>query len=87
MAHLWSLRNARRNLPQIVKLVLNGAPQTIAQSEQRAVVVLSAEEYLQLTAQERGIVSFFRESPLGEAVRAGGITLIREPGDIREVNY
>ena len=87
MANLWSLRNATRNLPQLIKLALNGVPQTIMLPGQRAVVVLPVEEYLQLKAQERGIVSFFRESPLGEVVRAGDITFIRELGDIHEVSF
>ena len=87
MANLWNLRNARRNLPQLIELALNGMPQTIVLPGQRAVVVLPVEEYLQLKAQEKGIVSFFRDSPLGEAVRAGDVTFIREPGDIREVSF
>lgn len=87
MAHLWKLFIARRSLSQIVKLILSGVSQMVIQSNKRAAMRLSRENYLQLTGYEKGIVLFFRASPLGEAVRAGDITLIREPGGIREVDF
>ena len=87
MADGWSLRDARSNLTDVVNAALEGFPQWIKSRGKKPVVVLSEEDYLRLSAKEGGIVSFFRDSPLGKAVRAGEVTLERERGQIREVDF
>ena len=87
MAEGWSLRDARSNLSDVVNAALNGMPQWIKPRGKKPVVVLSEEDYMRLSAEAGGLVSFFRDSPLGEAVRAGEVTFEREPGEIREVEF
>lgn len=83
----WSLRDARSNLTDVVNAALSGIPQWIKSRGKKPVVVLSEEEYLRLSAEGGGLVSFFRDSPLGEAVREGEVTFEREAGEIREVEF
>ena len=85
MADTWNLRDARNSLPDVIKSALSGIPQRIAPHGKAAVVVIAEDDYLRLSAVDGGIVSFFRNSPLGEAVRADDITFERLDGELREV--
>ena len=77
---------AQRILSKLFKLGLGHVSQMIIWSGRLAFVVLFRKKRLRLMGRKGGgIVSFFRDSPLGEAVRAEDITFIRESGRIREV--
>jgi antitoxin Phd len=62
----WQLQEAKNRLSDVVKRTRHEGPQTITVRGRDAVVLISVEEYEELTRPKQSLVEFFRESPLSE---------------------
>lgn len=60
----WQLQDAKNRLSQVVDSALHDGPQTITLRGKPAAVVVSFEEYRQMTQQQIGLSQFFGQSPL-----------------------
>ena len=64
MMEQWQLQDAKNRFSEVVKNALEHGPQLITRRGIKTVVVLSVEDYQQLTKPKLNIVDFFRKSPL-----------------------
>lgn len=60
----WQLQEAKNRLSVVVQRTRNEGPQTITVRGRDAVVMISVEQFEELTRPVRSLVQFFRESPL-----------------------
>ncbi|BCS55440.1 type II toxin-antitoxin system Phd/YefM family antitoxin [Geobacter sp. SVR] len=60
----WQLQEAKNRLSQVVDQALHDGPQTITLRGKPAAVLLSFDEYRNLTRPHTGLSQFFRQSPL-----------------------
>jgi antitoxin Phd len=60
----WQLQEAKSRLSQVVDHALREGPQTITLRGKPAVVVVSFEEFQNLTCPSTSLREFFRQSPL-----------------------
>ena len=60
----WQLQEAKSRLSQVVDHALQEGPQTITRHGKPAVVVVSFEEYQNITRPGTSLREFFRQSPL-----------------------
>jgi antitoxin Phd len=60
----WQLQEAKSRLSQVVDHALREGPQTITLRGRPAVVVVSYEEFQDLTRPSTSLREFFRQSPL-----------------------
>lgn len=60
----WQLQEAKSRLSQVVDHALREGPQTITLRGKPAVVVVSFEEFQNLTHPSESLREFFRQSPL-----------------------
>ncbi|MCX5905853.1 MAG: type II toxin-antitoxin system Phd/YefM family antitoxin [Deltaproteobacteria bacterium] len=60
----WQLQEAKSRLSQVVDHALREGPQTITLRGKPAVVVVSFEEFQNLTRPGTSLREFFRQSPL-----------------------
>ncbi|MCX5825970.1 MAG: type II toxin-antitoxin system Phd/YefM family antitoxin [Deltaproteobacteria bacterium] len=60
----WQLQEAKSRLSQVVERALREGPQTITLRGKPAVVVVSFEEFQNLTRPCTSLCEFFRQSPL-----------------------
>jgi len=60
----WQLQEAKSRLSQVVDHALREGPQTITLRGKPAVVVVSFEEFQNLTRPSTSLREFFRQSPL-----------------------
>ena len=60
----WQLQEAKSRLSQVVDHALREGPQTITLRGKPAVVVVSFEEFQNLTRPSTSLREFFRKSPL-----------------------
>jgi prevent-host-death family protein len=60
----WQLQEAKSRLSQVVDHALRKGPQTITLRGRPAVVVVSYEEFQDLTRPSTSLREFFRQSPL-----------------------
>jgi prevent-host-death family protein len=60
----WQLQEAKSRLSRVVDHALREGPQTITLRGKPAVVVVSFEEFQNLTRPSTSLREFFRESPL-----------------------
>jgi len=60
----WQLQEAKNRLSQVVDSALHHGPQTITLRGKPTAVVVSFDEYRQLTEPRTGLSQFFRQSPL-----------------------
>jgi antitoxin Phd len=60
----WQLQEAKSRLSQVVDHALREGPQTITLRGKPAVVVVSFEEFQNLTRPSASLREFFRQSPL-----------------------
>ncbi len=83
-ARPWQLQNAKARFSEVFRRARTEGPQYVTRSGKEAVVIVSAEEFEELTARRRqpkSLVQFFRRSPLvGVALE-----LNREPDYGREI--
>jgi prevent-host-death family protein len=62
----WQLQEAKNRLSTVVKEARRGAPQMITVHGTPAAVVVSFEQYQELTRPRSPLSEFFRSSPLHE---------------------
>lgn len=67
MARTWQLQEAKSKLSEVVDDAINDGPQVITRRGVPVAVVLSSGEYRRLTRRQKGLVAFFRTSPLVHA--------------------
>ncbi len=75
----WNLAEAKNRLSEVVNLALTQGPQTITRRKD-AVVVISAEEYAELTGRRQGFKDFLMSGPSLE-----GLDLERDRTPMRDV--
>lgn len=75
----WNLAEAKNKLSEVVNLALSEGPQTITRRKD-AVVVISAEEYAELTGKRQGFKDFLMSGPSLE-----GLDLGRDKTPMRDV--
>jgi prevent-host-death family protein len=64
--HTWQLQEAKDKFSEVVDNALHDGPQLITKHGTEVAVVLSVEEYRNLTITRKKLSDFFRESPLSE---------------------
>jgi prevent-host-death family protein len=64
MMEHWQLQDAKNRFSEVVQKALEHGPQLITRRGVKTVVVMSVEDYQQLTKPKMNIVDFFRKSPL-----------------------
>ncbi len=74
----WNLAEAKNKLSEVVNLALSEGPQTITRRKD-AVVVISAEEYAELTGKRQGFKDFLMSGPSLE-----GLDLNRDKTPMRD---
>jgi prevent-host-death family protein len=77
----WTVAVAKAKFSQVVDRAQKRGPQTITRNGQRAVVVVSAEEWERKTKRKGNLAEFFAASPL----RGSGLTVVRKKDRIRPV--
>jgi prevent-host-death family protein len=77
----WQLQEAKNRFSEIVEKALSQGPQTVTRRGQRAVVIISFEDYQKLVGPKETLVSFLRKSPLSGV----GLDLKRSTDYSREV--
>ena len=60
----WQLQEAKNRFSKLVEQAINDGPQTVTRRGEKAVMVLSIEDYENLIQPETNLVDFFRNSPL-----------------------
>ena len=76
----WQLQEAKNKLSKLVDEALKSGPQIITRRGVEVAIVLSVEEYRQLTASEEKLSDFFRQSPLVDME----IDLTRDKSSVRD---
>ena len=65
----WQLQDAKSKFSQLVEKAIHHEPQFVAKHGNHAVVILSFDDYKQITKSKTDLVTFLRNSPLmGEAL-------------------
>ncbi len=64
--NIWQLQEAKSKFSQLVEDAMHKEPQIVTKHGDKAVVVLSFEEYTKITKPEKDLVKFLRDSPLAE---------------------
>lgn len=67
MKNTWQLQDAKSKFSQLVENAMSNEPQFVTKHGNKAVVILSFEDYKKITKPQTDLVSFFRNSPLMEA--------------------
>ncbi|MDQ7016900.1 MAG: type II toxin-antitoxin system Phd/YefM family antitoxin [Gammaproteobacteria bacterium] len=62
----WQLQEAKSHFGQLVSDAMHKEPQIVTKHGDKAVVVLSFEEYIKITQPKTDLVAFLRDSPLAE---------------------
>ena len=60
----WQLQEAKSKFSKLVEKALHHEPQFVTRHGHNAVVIISYEDYQQITKPATDIVTFFRSSPL-----------------------
>lgn len=81
----WKLEDAKNSFSEVVRRAMAHQPQKVTRAGRDAVVVISAEDYAELTGTQN-LVDFLRNSPLAEAFRAGEIDLTRQRDYGRDID-
>jgi len=76
----WQLQEAKNKFSEVVKEALSTGPQLITKRGVETVILISYEEYRQLTTAQQKLSTFFQESPLAEVV----LDLRRDVSAVRE---
>lgn len=64
MKRVWQLQEAKNKLSEVVDEAIHHGPQVITKRGVEVAIVLSSLEYRKLTASQKKLSAFFRESPL-----------------------
>jgi antitoxin Phd len=78
----WQLQDAKNRFSEVVQKAIEQGPQIITRRGVKTVVILSVEDYQQLTDPKVNIIDFFRKSPLKDAM----IDLTRDEDIGREID-
>ena len=78
----WQLQDAKNRFSEVVQKAIEQGPQIITRRGVKTVVIMSVEDYQQLTQPKVNIVDFFRKSPLKDAM----IDLTRDEDIGREID-
>jgi len=60
----WQLQDAKSKFSHLVEKALHNGPQFVTKHGSNAVVILSFEEYQEITKPKSDLVEFLRSSPL-----------------------
>jgi prevent-host-death family protein len=63
----WQLQEAKNRFSEVVDKALHKGPQVVTRRGVETVVIMSVDEFHELTGMKTGIVDFFRKSPLRKA--------------------
>jgi len=63
-SNTWQLQDAKAKFSQLVDKAMHNKPQIVTRRGQNAVVVISFDDYKEMTAPDTNLVGFFRSSPL-----------------------
>jgi prevent-host-death family protein len=83
----WQVQDARARFSTLIDEALAGRPQRISRRGKDVAVVVGAADYERLTKPRKGILEFFRNSPLAEAMAEGRLDLERERDPIRDLPW
>jgi antitoxin Phd len=64
MKRVWQLQEAKSKLSEVVDEAIHHGPQVITKRGVEVAIVLSSVEYRKMTASQKKLSTFFRESPL-----------------------
>ena len=78
----WQLQDAKNRFSEVVQKAIEQGPQIITRRGVKTVVIMSVEDYQQLTQPKVNIIDFFRKSPLKDAM----IDLTRDEDIGREID-
>ena len=78
----WQLQEAKSKFSQLVEDAMHKEPQIVTKHGDKAVVVLSFEEYTKITKPKTNLVKFLRESPLAEVA----LEITRDKDIPRDIN-
>ncbi len=62
--NIWQFQDAKNRFSRLVKEAAQNGPQIVTRHGEKLVVVISFEEYEQLTKPRTDLVTFLRNSPL-----------------------
>jgi prevent-host-death family protein len=80
--HIWSVAEAKAKFSEVIEKAKSDGPQTITRNGQKAVVVVSAEEWERKTKRKGNLAEFLMASPL----RSSGIEIKPLPIRLRKVD-
>ncbi len=64
MTHAWQLQEAKNKFSSLVESAQKEGPQVVTKHGKEAVVVISADDYRELTRPKTSFQQFMRKSPL-----------------------
>jgi prevent-host-death family protein len=77
----WAVAEAKARFSELIDRALGDGPQTITRKGQKAVVVVSVEEWQRKTKRKDNLAEFFAASPL----RGSDIKIKRSKDEPREI--
>jgi prevent-host-death family protein len=77
----WAVAEAKARFSELIDRALADGPQTITRNGQKAVVVVSAEEWQRKTKRKGNLAEFFAASPL----RGSDLKIKRSKDEPREI--
>ena len=77
----WALAEAKARFSEVIDRALADGPQTITRNGQKAVVIVSAEEWQRKTKRKGNLAEFFAASPL----RGSDLKIKRSRDEPREI--
>ncbi|MBL4774032.1 MAG: type II toxin-antitoxin system Phd/YefM family antitoxin [Alcanivoracaceae bacterium] len=66
MRNTWQLQEVKSKFSQLVERALSDEPQFVTKHGKNAVVILSFDDFKNITKLTTDLVSFFKNSPLAE---------------------
>jgi prevent-host-death family protein len=79
----WQIKDARANFSALVDKAITEGPQIVTRNGKKAVVVVSAEEWLRAQRRRSDLVDFFANSPLRDET----IEIERQRDYPREIEF
>ena len=83
MDKMWQLQDAKSHFSEVVERAKGGEAQVITRRDEKAVVVIDYDRYLQLTGQARGLLEVLRGDPPYE----DELTINRDRSPGRDVSF
>ena len=82
MARTWQLQEAKNRLSEVIERARREGPQTVTRRGKEVAVVLSSDQFRELTRPEHNLVEFFARSPLA----AVDLKIPRDKTGFREIS-